>query len=377
MNNAKEQHEMNNIAVIEVYIADRRVGRLALTPDFLCGFEYDADWITNGFSISPFYLPLKGGLLMAKRDPFHGGFGVFDDSLPDGWGNLILDRYLTQQNINSQKLTLLQRMALIGGTGRGALEYRPDRSIASEDGFLDFDRLAAEAEMILSDKEGDISVDDLYRYGGSSGGARPKVFTTIDSRHWLVKFRATNDPQNIGVTEYKYSVLAKECGINMCETKLFNDKYFGTERFDRTYKGKIHTISAAGLLNADYRIPSLDYSLLMKLTLNLTRDMQQVAQMFRLMVFNIIISNRDDHAKNFSFQYIDGNWKLSPAYDLLPSSGFNGYHTTTINGQGEPTLKDVTAIATEIGLSANQAKEIIEQVANVCHNNKMAKFNLK
>lgn len=368
---------MNNIAVIEVYIADRRVGRLALTPDYLCGFEYDTDWISNGFSISPFYLPLKGGLQMAKRDPFRGGFGVFDDSLPDGWGNLILDRYLTQQSINPQKLTILQRLALIGNTGRGALEYRPDRSIASEDSFLDFDRLAAEAELILSDKEGIISVDDLYRYGGSSGGARPKVFTTIDSRLWLVKFRATNDSQNIGETEYKYSVLAKECGINMSETRLINNKYFGTERFDRTDKGKIHTISVAGLLNANYRIPSLDYSLLMKLTLNLTRDMQQVAQMFRLMVFNIIISNRDDHAKNFSFQYIDGNWKLSPAYDLLPSSGFNGYHTTTINGQGEPTLKDVTAVATEIGLSANQAKEIIEQVTNICQKNKMSKFSLK
>ena len=117
----------------------------------------------------------------------------------------------------------------------------------------------------------------------------------------------------------------------MSETKLFSGKYFGTERFDRNDKGKIHSISAAGLLNVDYRIPSLDYSLLMKLSLNLTRDIQQVTQMFRLMVFNVIISNRDDHAKNFSFQYIIDNWKLSLAYDLLPSSGFNGYHTTTIN----------------------------------------------
>ncbi len=369
---------MNNIAVIEVVIADRRVGRLALTPDYLCGFEYDADWIISGFSISPYYLPLKAGLQMAKRDPFRGGFGVFDDSLPDGWGNLILDRYLTQQNVNPQKLTLLQRLALIGSTGRGALEYLPDRSIASEESFLDFDRLATEIDMILSDREGNISVDELYRYGGgSSGGARPKVLTSIDGRHWLVKFPATNDPQDIGETEYKYSILAKECGINMSETKLFSGKYFGTERFDRTHKGKIHTLSAAGLLNADYRIPSLDYSLLMKLTLNLTRDMQQVAQMFRLMVFNIIISNRDDHAKNFSFQYINGNWKLSPAYDLLPSSGFNGYHTTTINGQGEPTSKDVIAVATEIGLPINQAKGIIEQVTDVCQKNKMAKFSLK
>ena len=96
-----------------------------------------------------------------------------------------MDRYLTQQNINPKKLTILQRLALIGNTGRGVLEYRPDRSIASEDSFLDFDRLAVEAGMILTNKEGDISVDDLYRYSGPSGGARPKVLTAIDSRHWL------------------------------------------------------------------------------------------------------------------------------------------------------------------------------------------------
>ena len=124
----------------------------------------------------------------------------------------------------------------------------------------------------------------------------------------------------------------------MAETRLFNDRYFGVERFDRTPHGKIHTISAAGLLHANYRIPSLDYSILLKLTLNLTKDMEQVISMFRLMIFNILISNRDDHAKNFSFQWINGTWKLSPAYDLLPSSGFNGYHTTTINGKGEPEL---------------------------------------
>ena len=227
MNSVKEQLGMNNSAIIEVFIADRRVGRLALTPDFLCGFEYDASWITNGFSISPFYLPLKGGLQMAKREPFRGGFGVFDDSLPDGWGNLILDRYLTQQNINPQKLTILQRLALIGSSGRGALEYRPDRSIASDDSFLDFDKLAAEAEMILSDKEGDISVDDLYRYGGSSGGARLKVFTTIDSRHWLVTFRAINDPQNVCAIEHQYSVLASASGTNLSQTIFFNCQYFG------------------------------------------------------------------------------------------------------------------------------------------------------
>lgn len=368
---------MNNISLIEVFVADRRVGRMALTPEGLCGFEYDADWLNNGFSISPFYLPFKSGLVMAKRDPFAGNFGVFDDSLPDGWGNLLLDRYLQQKRVNPDKLNILERLSLIGSTGRGALEYRPDKSITASDEFLDFDRLAQEAEKILESKESEGSVDLLYKYGGSSGGARPKVFINADGKEWLVKFKATSDPSNVGEIEYNYSLLAKECGIRMAETRLFDGRYFGVERFDRDSNGKIHTISAAGLLHANYRIPSLDYSLLLKLTLNLTKDMEQVADMFRLMVFNILISNRDDHAKNFSFQGIDGSWKLSPSYDLLPSSGFNGYHTSTINGKGEPTLIDVVALAAEAGLPKQLATHIIEELTERCNTNKMMKFRLR
>lgn len=347
-------------------MSDKRIGRMAITPDEVCGFEYDSDWIKTGFSISPFYMPLKSGLIMAKRDPFWGNFGVFDDSLPDGWGNLLLDRYLQEKGIDPYKLSILERLSLIGSTGRGALEYRPDKSIITNDEFIEFDRLAKEAEKILESKESDGSVDLLYKYGGSSGGARPKVFARIDGREWLVKFKATNDPVNVGEIEYNYSLLAKECGIRMAETRLFNDRYFGVERFDRTPHGKIHTISAAGLLHANYRIPSLDYSILLKLTLNLTKDMEQVISMFRLMVFNILISNRDDHAKNFSFQWINGTWKLSPAYDLLPSSGFNGYHTTTINGKGEPELSDIITVASEVGIQRQNAIQIVQEVSNKC-----------
>ena len=368
---------MNSVSVIEIFIYDRRVGRMALTPEGLCGFEYDADWIQSGFSISPFYLPLKPGLIMAKRDPFAGNFGVFDDSLPDGWGNLLLDRSCQEKGVDPYKLNILERLSLIGSTGRGALEYQPDKSIATDDEFLNFDRLANEIEKILESKESTGSVDLLYKYGGSSGGARPKVFAKLDGCEWLVKFKATSDPVNVGEIEYNYSLLAKECGIRMAETRLFDNRYFGVKRFDRTPQGKIHTISAAGLLNANYRIPSLDYSLLLKLTLNLTRDMEQVAQMFRLMVFNILISNRDDHAKNFSFQWIDGAWKLSPAYDLLPSSGFNGYHTTTINGKGEPALADTIAVATEIGLSKQSATQIIQELTEKCIAKKKTRFRLK
>lgn len=367
---------MNSIEVIEVYMNMVRVGRIALTPDGLCGFEYDAEYLKTGKSISPYYLPVQTGLIIATRDPFNGNFGVFDDSLPDGWGNLLLDRFLQEKGINPYKLTVLQRLSLIGSTGRGALEYRPDKSVANDEEFLGVDRLAKEAEKILESKESEGSVDLLYKYGGSSGGARPKVFATINGREWLVKFKAISDPNNVGEVEYNYSLLAKECGIRMPETALFEGKYFGVERFDRTREGKVHTVSAAGLLNANYRIPSLDYSVLLKLTLNLTKDMEQVKEMFRRMVFNILISNRDDHAKNFSFQYINEGWRLSPAYDLLPGGGFNGYHTTTVNGKGEPTLSDIIAVASEVGIPKQRATPIVQELSYKCSERKMLKVNI-
>ena len=356
---------MNEIKIIEVFMNERKVGRIALTPDLLCAFEYDPEYLASGVSISPFHLPLKSEVFIAKRAPFNGGFGVFDDSLPDGWGNLILDRYLRSKGIDPTKLTILQRLALVGSTGRGALEYRPDYSESTADEIVDFDKLAAEAQKILTSDYDGGSLDTLYRYGGSPGGARPKVFVKIDGKEWLVKFKATTDPDDIGIIEYKYSLLAKECGIKMPETRLFEGKYFGVERFDRTPEGKIHTVSAAGLLSADYRVPSLDYLELLKLCHILTRNMEEVYALFWLMVFNVAIKNRDDHAKNFSFQLVDGEWRLSPAYDLLPSSGFNGFHTTTVNNSGAPTVEDMLAVAEKAGLNKQRAREVVEEIKSI------------
>ncbi len=361
---------MNEIKITEVFMNGIKVGQIALTPEALCAFEYEPAYLASGVSISPFNLPLKSGVFVAKRIPFNGGFGVFDDSLPDGWGNLILDRYLKSKGIDSTKLTLLQRFALVGSTGRGALEYRPDYSKSTTDEIINFDNLATEAEKVLTTDYNGETLDTLYKYGGSSGGARPKVFVKIDGKEWLVKFKATMDPDNIGKIEYNYSLLAKKCGINMPETNLFEEKYFGVERFDRSHSGKTHTVSAAGLLNANYREPSLDYEALLKLCHILTRNMEEVYALFRLMAFNVAIKNRDDHAKNFSFQLINNEWKLSPAYDLLPSAGFNGYHTTTVNGNGEPTIKDMLVVGEKTGLNKHRAKKIIQEINELVSNSK-------
>ena len=356
---------MNNLNTVEVWMNGVKVGRVALTPESLCAFEYDSVFIKTGNSISPFYLPLRQEVFIAKRNPFKGGFGVFNDSLPDGWGSLILDRYIKNKGIDPARLTLIQRLALVGSNGRGALEYRSDWSEISTSDILSFDQIAVETEKILSSQVYVDSLETLYKKGGSPGGARPKVFAKVDDKEWLVKFKATNDADDIGVVEYEYSFLAKKCGINMPETRLFEGKYFGVQRFDRSDSGKTHTVSAAGLLNANYREPCLDYETLLKLCLQLTKNMEEVYALFRLMVFNVAIKNRDDHANNFSFQFSDNEWKLSPAYDLLPSQGFNGFHTTTINNNGEPTQNDILIVAEKISLNKQRVINIVEEITGI------------
>ena len=354
---------MDSIKQIEVIYNNRIVGRLALTKEGLCAFEYAADWLQEGFSISPFELPLRSGVFVAKPRPFEGGFGVFDDCLPDGWGLLILDRYLQQQGINPRNLTLLDRLALVGSTGRGALEFRPDKSVVTKQEYADFEKLALEAEQILdSDDYTGEGIEEFQHRGGSPCGARPKIFTRYEGKEWLVKFRAKRDPNRIGRDEYNYSLLAKECGIEMPETRLFENKYFGVERFDRTANGKLHVVSAAGLIGADYRMPSIDYTHIFQVCAALTHNVAELWKVYRLMVFNYLIENKDDHAKNFAFIYRDGEWRFAPAYDLLPSDGMNGFHTTSINDSIEPTKDDLLAVAAKAGLNQKEAEEIFESM---------------
>lgn len=354
---------MKAVRGLEVFLQNFLVGKLALTDKGLCAFEYGAEFLQKGFSISPFELPLKSGVFIAKAHPFNGNFGVFDDCLPDGWGMIILERYFQKKGINPHTLSVLDKLSLVGTSGRGALEFRPDQSVFVTDEFLDFDKMASEAQQILSSNTYIGSgIDDLYRQGGSPGGARPKIFIKFDGKDWLVKFRATYDPLDSGQTEYKYSLLAQKCGVEMPQTRLFENKYFGVERFDRQQAEKIHIVSAAGLLNADYRTPCIDYFALFQLCNLLTHNTQEMWKLYRLMVFNFLIGNKDDHAKNFAFMYREKEWKLTPAYDILPSQGINGCHTTTINGKIDPTSDDVIVLAVKAGLDKTQAKKIFQTI---------------
>lgn len=355
---------MDNYKYLKVFYNDILVGTLAKTPDRVFAFEYDSDWLNNGFSISPFSLPLIKKVFIPKYDPFGGLFGVFNDSLPDGWGRLLVDRLFLKNKINPNEIDNLNRLAVVQECGMGALTYKPEHKFESENNISDYDILAQECSKILESQNSE-NLDELFKLGGSSGGARPKILTSINNEDWIIKFPSSSDPKNIGEKEYQYSLCAKDCGINMTETRLFPSKicsgYFGIKRFDRKNGKKVHMVSVSGLLETSHRLPNLDYNILMKLTLELTRNYQDIEQLFRLMCFNVFANNRDDHSKNFSFLFDDAKkeWHLSPAYDLTYSFSFNGEHATTINGEGKnPTLDNILTVAKNIGLKEKFAKDI-------------------
>jgi len=361
--------------IINVFYRKQKVGRLAETPERLLAFEYDAQWLRDGFSISPFKLPLEKRVFIAPRDPFDGNFGVFNDSLPDGWGRLLIDRMLVKKRIDPASVSTLDRMAIVGSSGMGALEYKPEESFfdKTKENFSlqTLDTLAREVEAILNAKYSDKKLEELVKLGGSSGGARPKILINIDGADWIIKFRASADPKNIGKTEFAYMEAAKTAGLDVPEIRLFESKYFGVKRFDRFKEdrskksGKIFMLSASGLLDASHRFPTLDYNALMSATLELTRDFCEVEKMFRLMCFNVLTHNRDDHSKNFSFLYKDKKWQVSPVYDLVYSDGMGGEHATSINGEGKnPNETHIMAVAKNAGIDQRKAKQILEEVKN-------------
>ena len=358
---------------LRVYCGDRMVGKLALTATNKAAFEYDDGWLEEGFSISPFSLPLKKQVYVPVKHHFYGLFGIFADSLPDAWGNLLMDRMLQKKGIDLGQINILDRLAMVGNSGLGALTYQPEYEFGQNFSDLDLDYLANECKKILETKYSE-ELDRLYRLGGTSGGARPKIMTKIDGEEWIIKFPAHVDGKDAGKMEFDYSVCAKACGIAMTDTKLFSSKecagYFGTKRFDRSDKtdgsGRIHMATAAALLELDFRQPNMDYHDLMKLTKILTRDSKtDLENMFRRACFNVFAHNRDDHSKNFTFLYDERTdiWKLSPAYDLTYSRTYYGEHTTTVDGNGRnPSAKELIQVGITAGISKKKCIDIIEEI---------------
>ena len=374
-----------NRKTINVFIqfADEKikVGKLVL-HDRLVHFKYDNEFLSLGLNLSPIKLKLDNSIQISNPEPFNGIFGVFDDSLPDGWGMLLLNRALEKQGLSLNDINILDQLAFIGDSGKGALIYEP--AIQQEKNYnnkIDLDQLKAEIDKVYTGSSTEV-IEKLMHLGGSSGGARPKANVGYNTEtdeiihginnlpkgfeHWIIKFPNSVDPVDIANIEYAYYKMALAAKIEMSECRLLKSAggqyIFATKRFDRTGNHRIHMHSMAGLTHDNYRRSNIDYGHIIDTAYKLEQTANARRKVLRLVAFNIYSHNRDDHSKNFSWLMDDsGNWSLAPAYDLTYSSTAINEHSTRVAGEGAyPGRKNILTLAKEFSIS--KPAEIIEEV---------------
>ncbi len=358
------------------------VGRLAFA-DGVAQLEWSREALAAGLPLSPMRYPLESGLYPARTLVFDGLRGFLADSLPDAWGTVLLRRQLTKLGHRFEDLNVVDRLALVGRRGRGALVFEPETLPDAAVSAIDLDRLADEAQHVLLGEADELG-DQLTRLGGGSGGARPKVHLAIaddgklmagddlegrKGSEWIVKFAAPGDPADIGPIEEAYARMARAAGIDMAETKLIATKgegsYFATRRFDRPALGKrLHMVSLGGAVEASPHMPSLDYDGFLRATLSITRDMRDVEQAFRRMVFNVLAHNRDDHVRQHAFLMNNqSEWRLAPAFDLTFSHGPGGEHYMAVMGEGRDiTRAHIQTLGIKHGIATRTIAGIIDAV---------------
>ncbi len=358
------------------------VGNLVMDTDRMIYFKYDDDFLDKGLNISPIVLNYDGTIRKPKTSIFDSLYGVFADSLPDGWGRLLMDRYFQNHQKQLSDITPLDRLSLIGRYGMGALEYFPE-SFEQEDlsNNIDIDSLYAETQNVLDNVTSENRIDYLYQMGGSSGGARPKVLihynfdTNIISNEivensgslpCILKFPSSNDLLDIANIEYAYYLMAIDAGIEISRSALVSSskgrQFFITQRFDRINTGKLHMHSAAGLLHDDFRYSTMDYGHLMDAAFRLEKSVLAYEKILRIAYFNLVTNNRDDHSKNFSFLMDSfGIWRVAPAYDLTYSATSHGYHSTSYDGESKnPSVAHIKSLADIF--KVENVDKIIDQV---------------
>ena len=349
-------------------------------------FEFAGDFLSSGLNPAPFRLPLSGGLKIYDRSGNMETFGLFDDSLPDGWGRRIVDKLFMKRE--GRLPTITERLMCVGRSGKGALVYEPaDEAAESANAEFDLAALAEEA-MAFDAGEAEDALQRLRKAGGSSGGARPKAYVGYNPRtgevcaertalppgfeHWIVKFNTRRDGDAAGEMEFRYYEAAVAAGADIAPSRLAETKagkFFMTRRFDRMDDGgRVHMASAAGLLHADFRIPGDEYALLFRLIDALTHDRSAKSELFRRACLNVIAHNRDDHLKNFSFLMDEkGRWSLAPFYDFTYAEGPNGWQTLSVAGEGaNPGVDDLRRLAKDVGLEKSESEPILERVVESC-----------
>ena len=335
-------------------------------------FEYSAQAIARGLQLSPMHQPLPragAGAVSFKGEAHSYGLpGFIADALPDGWGMLLMDRALRKLGRNPREVSVLERLAIVGERAMGALSFEPSDEDILPAEKLQLKELAKEVIALQTDDhsgtdKADTQLRHLMQLGGSPQGARPKVLVDFNARTgqlssgmplagsatpWLMKFPAQSEHREVCAIEELYARVARYGGMDMPRSRFFDlgTKYsaFGVERFDRVVKNKqvlrVPIMSMSAYLQADHRLPSLDYEMLLLATLRITGDQREVVKAFERCLFNAIMHNRDDHSRNFAFRMDEqGLWKLSPAFDLTYSFGPGGEHSTSVAGHGKNIMR--------------------------------------
>lgn len=348
-------------------------------------FQYSPQAIEQRLELSPLRLPLRQPAYPDTQGQYrdlHDVPGLVYDSLPDGWGYRLMHRRMKARGLNPQHLSTLDHLAYLGENTMGALVYVPPQAELESNQELNLMALAREIQAVLHD-DGYEVLAELARAGGSPGGARPKAQVSFNPQTgalstqatqvpggepWLVKFAGNDDAPDSCALEELYARLAHACHLGMTATHLFElpegQQAFGTQRFDRRGTTRVHVHSLAGLLHANFQVPSVSYEDFFRATRRLTLDQRELVKAVRLCVFNVLMNNRDDHAKNISFlREADGRWRLAPPYDLTHCPGYRGEHFMDVAGEGKaPTRAHVLAAAQKAGLAPTVAKRVIDEV---------------
>lgn len=396
----------------EVRLWERTIGAVAWDDARDCAlFEYDPGFATSGIEVAPLTMPLGAGVHRfpeLDRSTFHGLPGLLADSLPDAFGNALIDAWLARQGRTPGSFTPIERLCYTGTRGMGALEFAPASGPrAGSAAQIEIGEMVRLASEILAHRDGlradlsaterDRALRDILRVGTSAGGARAKAViawnpATNEVRsgqvtpgdgfeHWLLKFdgvrgnkdRELDDPQGYGAIEFAYAQMARAAGITMSECRLLEEngrRHFMTRRFDRTPDGhKLHMQTLGALAHYDFRLAgAYGYEQVMQVIRRLGLGMSAMEEQFRRMVFNVMARNQDDHVKNIAFLMDkQGRWSLAPAYDVIysynPVGEWTSVHQMTVNGKRDGfVLDDLRALAHAAGMQRTRALGIVDEV---------------
>lgn len=401
--------------VAEVRLWGRTIGAVSLDEgNDVAAFEYDPAFARSGIEISPITMPLSNRVYSfpeLSKKTFYGLPGLLADSLPDKFGRVLIDAWLATQGRQPSSFNAIERLCYTGERGMGALEFVPAIGPkARQASQIQIDKLVELASEVLTyrnnlrvsfaDERREQALTDILRVGTSAGGARAKAVIAWNPltnevrsgqipagegfEFWLLKFdgvkgnkdKELEDPRGYGVIEYAYYKMAKDCGIDISNCRLFEEngrRHFMTRRFDRLASGeKLHMQSLCALAHYDFNLAgAYAYEQALLVIRQLGLPMRAIEEQFRRMVFNIIARNQDDHVKNIAFLMDkSGKWSLSPAFDMTysfnPSGAWTANHQMTLNGKrGDFSMDDFKACAKATSMKRGRAEAIVGEVSEV------------